>query len=280
MISNGFAPLSDLSRSEFKSVFNALEKSQAEFISQTIASRSKRYKWPLDPLHTWSRVWEYPFVYASLLKFLEAKLPAQEVAIADIGSGVTFFPFKLARKGFKVTCVDIDPICERDVTSAAAAYDCSPGTVTAMLCDENVLPLDDKSMDCIYSISVIEHIPDPAKIVDEIWRILKPGGILVLTLDVGLTKSACLSAQQLDALLALVADRFDPIAEARHTHPMGLLTTENSLYPVKRVTISEVKRIALDIINNMFRGGRSLLRRPSLGIFAACYRKRSTRSFT
>ncbi len=47
--------------------------------------------------------------------------------------------------------------------------------------DIQVLDFSDKSFDSVLLTAVIEHVPDPEKVVSEAYRILKPGGILVLT---------------------------------------------------------------------------------------------------
>ncbi len=45
-------------------------------------------------------------------------------------------------------------------------------------CDQ--LPFDDASFDCVINSEVIEHVPDVPEIMSEMWRVLKPGGTLVL----------------------------------------------------------------------------------------------------
>lgn len=42
--------------------------------------------------------------------------------------------------------------------------------------DIQALPLDDESVDAIFCCSVLEHVLDPKKGVEEIYRVLKPGG--------------------------------------------------------------------------------------------------------
>ena len=45
----------------------------------------------------------------------------------------------------------------------------------------NGLPFPDSTFDCVNMGDVIEHLPDPSAALREIRRVLKPGGILVLT---------------------------------------------------------------------------------------------------
>ena len=42
------------------------------------------------------------------------------------------------------------------------------------------LPFDDNGFDIIFTKSVIEHIHDPTHLMKEIYRILKPGGIIIV----------------------------------------------------------------------------------------------------
>src|SRR5579864_9488916 len=90
---NGLAKLSDIHSIEWQSSFQYLEKSQDEFRAKEKTFRSPEYIWPRDPLHCWSRIWEYPYVYRNIQN-LAAGSPFR---IADIGSGVTFFPFVVAK---------------------------------------------------------------------------------------------------------------------------------------------------------------------------------------
>jgi ubiquinone/menaquinone biosynthesis C-methylase UbiE len=48
------------------------------------------------------------------------------------------------------------------------------------VCSAENLAFPDKRFDAVLSIHTIEHIPDLSKAVREFWRVLKPGGTLIL----------------------------------------------------------------------------------------------------
>ncbi len=230
----GLAALSDLHAEVCQNIFSILEEEQRAFLDKESEFRSKEYKWPRDPLHNWSRVWEYPYVYYHSDAHFKTLSHNSKPIVADVGSGVTFFPFSLAKIGYRVVCTDIDPICERDLALASACVPHSPGTVEFRLIEDSSLPFWDSECDAVYCISVLEHIPDFEKTVAEIARILKPGGLCLLTCDINLRPDDGL---QLDrdgfARLTSVIDKFFVrICPERTIHPVDVLTTKNSLYPL------------------------------------------------
>ena len=225
---SGLAALSDLQTPEWHELFGPLENMQAEFLSHEPGFRSLEYKWPRDPLHNWSRCWEYPYVYHHLLKW-RSKVP-KNPRVVDVGSGVTFFPFAVARLGCGVSCVDIDPICERDLMRAACCVPCAPGHVNFRYASGSLLPFSTEEIDAVYCISVIEHMPD-FSVLKEIHRILKPGGLFLLTFDLDLRGDQEIGPvryrQLKEGLRALFAENHDETV-----HPTDILTSSNSLFPV------------------------------------------------
>ena len=87
--------------------------------------------------------------------------------IFDIGSkderGV--YSFGKPPEGSKVICVDI-----------------ADGPGVDLVADAHDLNMvEDNSIDCVITISTVEHVRYPQKVVKEIHRILKPGGIIYLS---------------------------------------------------------------------------------------------------
>ncbi len=58
-----------------------------------------------------------------------------------------------------------------------------PGKLIAQKADLINLPFDNNKFDKIFCISVIEHVKDDLRGMKEMFRVLKPGGILILTTE-------------------------------------------------------------------------------------------------
>ncbi len=78
----------------------------------------------------------------------------------DLGSAVSpyqkWFPNRVS--------VDIDPKSGADI-----------------ICDAHELPVESESFSMILCTEMLEHMYNPKKAVDEMYRVLKPGGTLLLT---------------------------------------------------------------------------------------------------
>ncbi|MEO7040072.1 MAG: class I SAM-dependent methyltransferase [Candidatus Elarobacter sp.] len=210
---SGLVALDGFEDPAYPAAFEECARAQTAFLAVEDAFRSAEYPWDRDALRQWSRCWEYPYVLAQL----RSRTPG---AVVDFGSGVTFFPFALARAGWAVTCVDNDPLVIHDLGRAAAAL----GTlVHAVLNDGPVIPLADASADAVYSISVLEHLSDPLPVIAEAARILRPGGPFVLTMDVDLQGDGAIGPQPFDALLAACAEHFEPLQPEVTIHPRRML---------------------------------------------------------
>jgi 2-polyprenyl-3-methyl-5-hydroxy-6-metoxy-1,4-benzoquinol methylase len=91
----------------------------------------------------------------------------QPGSVLDIGCGLGEFMDMLENKGYKVCGVDMEKNCEK--CAAAVNIEVSP------------LPFEDNMFDIVTSLEVIEHLCDAELYLSEIARVLKPGGILIMT---------------------------------------------------------------------------------------------------
>jgi 2-polyprenyl-3-methyl-5-hydroxy-6-metoxy-1,4-benzoquinol methylase len=265
---SGVAAVSAMHAHEYVEMFTRLEAVQNDFLSQERAFRSADYKWPRDPLHWWSRAWEYPYAYYHLQQEIEASRGSRTVTVVDLGSGVTFFPFAVARLGVRVNCLDIDPVCKQDLERAAEVVSHVPGSVDCALISDTKFPLRNGEVDAVYCISVLEHIEDVEDNIQEIARILRPGGMFILTIDLDLCGYLELGVARYQELREYVAESFELVEPEITTHPRDMLVQCRRPPWVKRARFRgrEWARAAL---------GRGLPRPyPNLTVWGGVMRKR------
>jgi len=93
--------------------------------------------------------------------------------VLEIGHGEGYGTHRIAEKA-DVIGIDIDP---RIVEYASKKY----GPELFRLYDGSHIPFDDNHFDAACMFQVIEHIVEDVAILREVRRVLKPGGILILT---------------------------------------------------------------------------------------------------
>ena len=62
----------------------------------------------------------------------------------------------------------------------AAAYEAGIGNVTFQQANATALPYEDDSFDAVFAHTLLEHIPHPHNALQEMRRVLKPGGLIGL----------------------------------------------------------------------------------------------------
>lgn len=183
MFPDGYPPLSVYKQITNDNNYVAMENFSDKFL-QSNATILENYaqRWTRDPLHTWSRGWEYMFVYERLT--LRAQMQSCDIVnILDAGSGLTFFPhFVVTRHpNISIHCSDCDPQVPIDAGGLIAP---AARAVSYSVQDISALTYPDASFDTIYCISVLEHCDHYTEILAGFARILKPGGRLMLTMDI------------------------------------------------------------------------------------------------
>lgn len=107
----------------------------------------------------------------------DMEVSGEPVAVLDVGGGPGYFHRAFASRGMDYVTV------EPDVGEMAAAGISVPASVRGSGMD---LPFRDECFDVVYSSNVAEHVAKPWQMADEMLRVSKPGGVMVLSYTVWL----------------------------------------------------------------------------------------------
>lgn len=106
--------------------------------------------------------------------------------VLDVGCGDAALTGLVANKlGARVTGVDTVPL---SIELAKAEFAKRHLAGEFALIDGYEYPFDDASFDAVVCSDVIEHVLDPTALLKEMWRVLAPGGMAVLTTPVRYTE--------------------------------------------------------------------------------------------
>jgi SAM-dependent methyltransferase len=136
--------------------------------------------------------------------------------VLDVACGEGYGTALLARHAAHVTGVDISA---EAIAHARGRY-ASLANAEFMEASCTALPLDDASVDVAVSLETIEHITAQAEFIGELARVLKPGGVLVLSCPNkleysdkrGVTNEFHVKELYRDELASLVASRLPEVA--------------------------------------------------------------------
>lgn len=94
--------------------------------------------------------------------------------VLEIGTGMGADHLEWAKSGPRtLTGVDLTERAVEHTTRRLTLYGFEPSVRTA---DAERLPFADESFDIVYSWGVLHHTPDTPRAIDEVWRVLRPGG--------------------------------------------------------------------------------------------------------
>ena len=106
--------------------------------------------------------------------------------VLDMGCGGGRHAFALYRRGAHVTALDMDPAELKDVAgmfAAMAEAGEAPAGATAAAVRGTAygLPFADDTFDYVVCAEVLEHLPEDSRAMAELTRVLKPGGLIAVT---------------------------------------------------------------------------------------------------
>lgn len=99
--------------------------------------------------------------------------------VLEIGCGLGTDTLQFLRAGAEVTALDLSP---RSVWLAHERARQNGHRGLFLNADAETLPFADASFDLVYSWGVLHHTPDTQRAVDEVRRVLRPGGIALIML--------------------------------------------------------------------------------------------------
>lgn len=116
--------------------------------------------------------------------------------LLDLGAGNGRHAFEALRRGARVVAFDYDRselVEARDLMSAMQEEGEAPpsGLGAAANGDAVHLPFPDGTFDRVIAAEVLEHVPDDVGALDELARVLRPGGRLATTVPAWLAETIC-----------------------------------------------------------------------------------------
>ena len=136
--------------------------------------------------------------YGRYLSSLE-KYGAEKGALLEIGCGNGFFLEEALKRGYASVC-GVEP--SKDAVARA-----SPLIRPHVFCDimrPNLFAKEQFDVLCMFQ--VLDHITDPSGLLDECFRVLKPGGLFL-----------CLN-HNIESLSAMFSGKRSPIIDIEHTY--------------------------------------------------------------
>jgi SAM-dependent methyltransferase len=98
-------------------------------------------------------------------------------SVLDVGCGNGYVLSKYAREGADVFGIDLT---DAAIGLSQARFALLGLEGTFQVADAEALPFADGTFDCVCSMGVLHHTPDTPRAVAEIYRVLKPGGRLIV----------------------------------------------------------------------------------------------------
>lgn len=124
-----------------------------------------------------SSSWECPWLWLHAIE----PLPLAGLRVIDVGSELSPMPWLLATMGARVTLVETARGMEDLWAKLRERLNVR---VDWVFTDDEIIPAPDAQAHLLTSLSVIEHQRDKKKAMDEIARVLCPGGVLAMSFGV------------------------------------------------------------------------------------------------
>ena len=116
--------------------------------------------------------------------------------LLDLGCGAGRHTFEALRRGAEVVALDQNTTdllgVEQMVAAMAAAGEIkTPAGPVTLEADALALPFEDGSFDKVIASEILEHIPDDRAAIAEIARVIRPGGLVAISVPRRWTEQVC-----------------------------------------------------------------------------------------
>lgn len=98
--------------------------------------------------------------------------------VLDVGCGDGTYIAYCSALGAEVTFVDVDPAKVQEVQALLSD---SPARAHGIVSDADPLPLPEAAFDKLIATEVLEHLEQPERLLEELYRVGKPGALYLLS---------------------------------------------------------------------------------------------------
>ncbi len=109
-------------------------------------------------------------------EYIISKIEKTSGFVLDVGCGNGWAAEYFTSKKKMITSLDISVANPKKVMKYFPS-----GFHSALTADSFKLPIKDNSYDCVIASEIIEHVVSPREFVQELYRVVKPGGKLIIT---------------------------------------------------------------------------------------------------
>ncbi len=98
--------------------------------------------------------------------------------ILDLGTGPALIPVELCRRDEQTRVVAADlSTAMLDMARLHVEMESLTDRILLTHIDAKALPFEADRFTCVMSNSIVHHIPEPSRVLQEAWRVLAPGGL-------------------------------------------------------------------------------------------------------